>query len=116
MEYDWLLLVAVLFILWFWFARRKKRITVAIVNHRCNHKSKEFLRMKDLAEKFIGKECLVYTVASDISSVKGTVKEVTDTGLLIDSNGSLQAVNLVYVVRIQEWPRNSKGKKKTVFA
>lgn len=72
--------------------------------------------MKELAEKFIGKDCLVYTVASDISSVKGTVKEVTDTGLLIDTNGSLQAVNLLYVVRIQEWPGNSKGKKKTVFA
>ena len=30
--------------------------------------------MKELAQKFIGKECMVYTVASDSNSVNGTIK------------------------------------------
>lgn len=71
--------------------------------------------MKELAEKFIGKECLVYTIVSDTNSVNGTVKEVTDNGILIEYKGELQAVNLEYVTKIKEWPRNSKGKKKNVI-
>lgn len=71
--------------------------------------------MKTLAERLIGKECLVYTISSESSSVKGVLREVTESGLLIDHNGNQQAVNLEYVTRIQEWPTNAKGKKKTVF-
>ncbi len=71
--------------------------------------------MKELAEKFIGKDCLVYTIASNTESIKGVIKEVTDSGILIEYNKELQAVNLEYITRIAEWPRNSKGKKKSVM-
>ena len=71
--------------------------------------------MKELAQKFVGKDCLVYTITSDGNSVKGVIQEVTENGLLIESEGNLQAVNLEYITRIREWPRNAKGKKKTVF-
>lgn len=71
--------------------------------------------MKELAQKFIGKDCLVYTVSSDGSAVKGTVKEVTDNGLLIECDGNLQAVNLELVTRIREWPRKKNGKKKEII-
>lgn len=71
--------------------------------------------MKELAQKFIGKDCLVYTIASDSSCVKGVIKEIADSGLLVESNGELQAVNLEYVTRIREWPRTAKGKKKMIF-
>lgn len=57
----------------------------------------------------------MYTVASESSSVSGVIKEVTENGLLIEKDGNVQAVNLEYVTRIREWPRNAKGKKKTVF-
>lgn len=95
--------------------QRKKRKLAAIINHRKNHKNKESSKMKELAKNFIGKDCLVYTVANDSSSVKGVIKEVTENGLLIENGGNLQAVNLEYVTRIREWPRNAKGKKKTIF-
>lgn len=72
--------------------------------------------MKELAQKFIGKECLVYTVTKDSISVKGTITEVTDSGLLIECDGMLTAVNLEYVEQIKEWPRNAKGKKKNIIA
>ena len=71
--------------------------------------------MKELAQKFVGKECLVYTVASDSSVAKGTIKEITGSGLLIDCDGNLQAVNLEFVTRIREWPRKKNGKKKEII-
>lgn len=70
--------------------------------------------MKELAQRFIGKESLIYTVSSDTSAEKGIIKEITENGILLDNNGNRQAINLEYVTRIREWPRNAKGKKKTI--
>ena len=94
----------------------KRRRTMAAVRHILNRKkqNKEKIAMKELAQKFIGKECMVYTVASDSNSVNGTIKEITDTGLLIEKDGYLQAVNLEYVTRIREWPRKKNGRKKDI--
>ena len=94
----------------------QRRRRMAAVRHILNRKNqnKEKIAMKELAQKFIGKECMVYTVASDSSSVNGTIKEITDTGLLIEKDGCLQVVNLEYVTRIREWPRKKNGKKKEV--
>lgn len=72
--------------------------------------------MKELAQKFIGKECLIYSIASEAGTQKGVIKEITENGILLDYNGNLQAINLEYVTRIREWPRNAKGKKKTFFS
>lgn len=72
--------------------------------------------MKDLVQKFIGKECLIYTVASDTSAEKGVIKEITENGILLDNNGNLQAISLEYVTSIREWPRKANGKKKMFFA
>lgn len=95
--------------------RRRRRI--AAIGHILNRKkqNKEIEFMKELAQKFVGKECLVYTVASDSSVAKGTIKEITGSGLLIDCDGNLQAVNLEFVTRIREWPRKKNGKKKEII-
>lgn len=114
METYFILLVALL-LLWLAVIQGRKRRNAAIVNHRKKHKNKEIKAVKELAEKFIGKECLVYTIASNSESVNGVIKEVTDSGLLIEQEGAFQAVNLEYVTRIREWPRKANGKKKTVF-
>lgn len=108
------LIFAVLFLLLL-FNRRRKQKSAAIIKQHLKHK-KEYVKMKELAQRFIGKECLVYTVANDGSAVSGTITEVTDSGILIEYDGNLQAVNIEYVTRIREWPRNAKGKKKTFFA
>lgn len=76
-------------------------------------KHKEITVMKDLAKQFIGKECIIYTLSGFNSSVSGTIKEVGDGGLIIEKSDGLEAVNLEYIIRIREWPRNAKGKKKT---
>ena len=68
--------------------------------------------MKELARGFIEKECLIYTLNSQVS---GTVKSVSDGALLIiGSDGKEEAVNLDYIVRLREYPKNKKGKKKSV--
>lgn len=107
--------LVILFLIIYISCQKKKRKNAAIIHHRKKYRNKEMFRMKELAQKFVGKDCLVYTVASDGSSIKGVIQEVTESGLLIESGGNLQAVNLEYITHIREWPRNAKGKKKTVF-
>ncbi|MBQ9079741.1 MAG: hypothetical protein IJY27_01595 [Clostridia bacterium] len=68
--------------------------------------------MKALAEKFIGKDCLIYTFNG--SQIPGTVKEVTDGAVLLDNGKNTEAVNMDYIVRIREYPKNKNGKKKSV--
>lgn len=96
--------------------KRKRRIAAITHIRKFKKKTKEVIQMEELAKSFIGKDCLIYTVASDSVSVKGTVKEVINGGILVECDGNTEALNLEYVTRIREWPRNSKGKKKTVFS
>ena len=69
--------------------------------------------MIELAKKFIGKECLIYSFDSN-HQFSGVIKEVTDGALLIENGESLEAINLDFVIRIREYPKNKKGKKKSV--
>ncbi len=95
---------------------RQRRLAAIrhVLNRRNHHKEKN--AMKELAKQFIGKECILYTVMSMDSGIQGTIKEVTDGGIIIEKKDGLEAVNLEYVTRIREWPRTAKGKKKAVFA
>ena len=68
--------------------------------------------MKELAERFIDKECLIYSF--DGHQLEGVIKEVSDGAILVDKNGGLEAINLDFIIRIREYPRNQKGKKKSV--
>ena len=69
------------------------------------------LKMKELAERFIDREVIVYTFHSQIT---GTIREVCAGALLLENGGTQEAVNLDFIVRIREYPRNKKGKKKSV--
>ncbi len=69
-------------------------------------------QMKELAERFVGKECLVYVFGWH--TYEGTLKEVADGALLIQKGETLEAVNLDFVMRIREYPRKKNGKKKSV--
>lgn len=69
--------------------------------------------MVELARKFIGKECLVSAFDGN-HQFDGVITEVTDGAILLEKNGAIEAVNLDFVIRIREYPRNKKGKKKSV--
>lgn len=93
----------------------KKQQRTAAVCHIRRKNKKEREAMEELAKQFIGKECIIYTITQAEGSVQGTIKEVGAGGMMIeDAQGQLQAVNLEYVTRIREYPRNKKGKKKSV--
>ncbi|MBQ8228014.1 MAG: hypothetical protein IJZ88_03275 [Clostridia bacterium] len=68
--------------------------------------------MYELAQKFLGKECIIYTFNSQLS---GTIKEVNESGILVEKSGSLEVINIDFVVRIREYPLNKNGKKKSVI-
>ncbi len=67
--------------------------------------------MNELAKKFIGKECLINSFDSN-HQFTGIIKEVTDGAILLKNNGTIEVINLDFVIRIREFPRDKKGKKK----
>lgn len=69
--------------------------------------------MTELAKRFIGKECLIYVLGN--SQIAGVVKEVEDGAILVENQGNTEAVNLDFIIRIREYPKNKNGKKKSVI-
>ena len=108
--------IPVLWLLFFVISQqRKKQKTAAVVRHIKNRK-KETEAMEALAKQFTGRECIIYTINSNDGSIAGIIREVSGSGMLIeDARSQLQAVNLEYVTRIREYPRNKKGKKESVI-
>ena len=69
--------------------------------------------MFELAQKFIGKECIIYTFNS--TQLTGVIKEVNEGAILLEKEGNQEAVNFDFIVRIREYPRTKNGKKKSVI-
>lgn len=68
--------------------------------------------MTELAKRFIEKECLIYTFNGN--QITGTIKEVCGGALLVENGGTVEAINIDFVMRIREYPRKKNGKKKSV--
>ena len=100
----------VMFIVLFLVLKKNKSIIVQKVIHK--RKTEEKTEMIELAKRFIEKECLIY--AFDGRQFEGIIKEVSDGAVLIEKNDSLEAINLEFIIRIREYPRDKKGKKKSV--
>lgn len=110
----WMLAAFWLLFLFVLLPQEKKR-NAAVIRRIRRKRKEERKAMETLAKQFIGKECLIYTITSNDGSVQGTIKEVSGGGMVLeDAQGQIQAVNLDYVTRIREYPRNKKGKKKSV--
>lgn len=75
-------------------------------------KTEDRTQMTELAKRFIDKECLIYTFNGN--QITGTLKEVCDGAVLIENNGTVEAVNIDFIMRLREYPKNKKGKKKSV--
>jgi hypothetical protein len=90
--------------------RRKAVIVRKIIKKRKSGGSTE---MKELATRFIDKECVIYSFDGS-HQYEGIIKEVTDGAILIEKAGKLEAINLDLVIRIREYPKNKNGKKKSV--
>ena len=69
--------------------------------------------MKELAKRFIDKECLITAFDSN-HQFEGVIKDVSDSAILVEKKEAVEAINLDFVIRIREYPKNKKGKKKSV--
>ena len=102
-----IMMFAVLFIV----LRRRNRIIVKKVINGKKTKGAN-TEMKELAERFIGKECVISSF--DGNQYRGVIKEVSNGAILVENDEKLEAINLDFIIRIREYPRNKNGKKKSV--
>lgn len=102
--------IIVMFIVLFIVLRKNKLIITKKIITKKN--TEETAKMLELAKRFIDKECLLYSF--DGHQFGGIIKEVIDNAVLIENNGETEAINLEFIIRIREYPRNKNGKKKSV--
>ena len=102
--------IIMLLVIVFITTRNENALIRRILNKK-DKNSKEKLEMIELCKRFIGKDCIIYTYNSQIEA---TLKEVSDGAVLIERNGEEEAVNLDYIMRLREHPKNKKGKKKSI--
>jgi len=104
--------IIILWIIIFYVIFRNRRAVIArqIIKKR---KMEGNTEMKELAKRFIDKECLISSFDSN-HQFEGVIKEVSDSAILVEKNGTVEAINLDFVIRIREYPKNKKGKKKSV--
>lgn len=104
--------IIILWIIIFYVIFRNRRAVIArqIIKKR---KMEGNTEMKELAKRFIDKECLISSFDSN-HQFEGVIKEVSDSAILVEKNGTVEAINLDFVIRIREYPKNKKGKKKLV--
>lgn len=69
--------------------------------------------MVELAKRFIDKDCVIRMFNNN--TFLGTIKEVSESAILLENENTTEAFNLEYIISIKEHPRNKKGKKKSVF-
>lgn len=67
--------------------------------------------MQELAARFVGKECLIYTFNSQLT---GRIREICGNAILLEDKNTVEAINLDFIVRIREYPTTRKGKKKSL--
>lgn len=97
-------------IIFIMFRSRKAVVARKIIKNR---KMEDKTEMIELAKKFIDKECLIYAFDSN-HTFQGVIKEVSNGAVLIENGDTVEAINLDFVIRIREFPKNKKGKKKAV--
>ena len=93
---------------------RNRKVVIARKRMK-NRKREDKTEMIELAKRFIGKECLVYSFDSS-HQFQGVIKEVSNGAVLIEKDHKVEAINLEYVIRIREYPKKKNGKKKAIVA
>ena len=108
-----ILLVALFLI---YMPRKRKRRYIAnrriIKNRIADKKGIGREIMRELAERFVGKDVYIKLLEG---TVDGVISEVTDSGIVLENNGNTQVVNLDYVMTIREYPHNKNGKRAAIW-
>jgi hypothetical protein len=95
----------------FIFDNRKKGLQQTIIN--TIRKKKGTKIMDNAIKAFIGKECIIYTISSQVA---GVIESVDDGWVTVrpanKENAAPEIVNTDYISHIREYPRKKNGKKK----
>ncbi len=83
----------------------------AVMKQIMKKRKTEDTQMYELAQNFIGKECIIYTFNSQLT---GTINQLSEGGIILEKDGTKEAVNFDFIVRIREYPKKKNGKKKSV--
>lgn len=117
---DWIWIVCFLplfIVLWTEHENTRKEKQRRVLQIIQKNKEKGTKQMYETCKKFIGKECVITTMNATILA---TVEAVEDKWLLLRAEGNAAGegdmVNIDYVIRIRECPRNKKGKKKLIYS
>lgn len=76
-----------------------------------NKKENERIIMRELVERFIGKDVYVKLLEG---TADGVIKEVTDKGIVLENKDGIQIVSLDYILKIREYPYK-KGKRAIIW-
>lgn len=105
----WIIILCVLFLLIRHNRMRDEQALRQVIRKRRKKGKRE---MSEFVKGFIGKECLLYTMNS--GQITGVIKSVSDGAALLETKDGAEVVNLDYIVRIREYPKNKNGKKKSM--
>ncbi len=116
MDSSWFSCCFVLFVVFILLLQRKKRRKFAAGkmidrNRILLGKGNEKAVMKELAQRFIGKDVYVKLLEGNAD---GFIREVTDSGIVIENKHGMQILNLDYVMKIREYPYKN-GKRATLW-
>lgn len=93
-----------------------RRKTDKLVRILRNRKKRGIVKMSDVLNRYIGKDCVVYVSTGNYSAIEGTVTEIKDNWIVVKTKDGDEVINFDYVIRVKEHPVNKNGKKKTIFA
>ena len=95
------------------YLQRRRRMQQLIHKHIKRKIGKGINVMNELMKKYIGLEVIIYT---GFSSVSGKLTKIEDGWAEIETETGNEIINLEYISRIKEYPRNKKGKKSSIRA
>jgi hypothetical protein len=82
-----------------------------VILRRIKNRKEGLIEMNEIIKNFIGKECLIYTFQTQVS---GVIESLENNWISVRSGDSSEIVNIDYISRIREYPKNKKGRKKSI--
>lgn len=109
-NYVWIIPILII-LLYEYKIKKENNIQTRILMKRKKRGNSE---MTQLINNYIGKDCIIYTMNSQIT---GTIRGINEGWISVEiADGNTDIVNSEYVMRIREYPRNKKGKKKAIVS
>lgn len=71
--------------------------------------------MNELVTRMMGKEVIIYLGAGN-STITGVIESLNENWISVKAAaGETEVINVDYICRVREHPRNKNGKKKSIF-